>query len=200
MLHFSKFIPACFLALCTVAVSGCEGGKDSEETEASVTPLPPVAPPPSPTAPGKIVFSEIMANPAALADRDGEWFELANQGGSSIDLRNCVVADDSTVNFTIVDELIVDAGMFQTFANGPNPGFLPGFDYGASGMSLNNSDETLTLTCNGIVIDQIAYTASSSGRSFSLSGNGNANWCDDTVNDYGAGDTGTPGQPNIDCP
>ena len=113
-------------------------------------------------------------------------------------MRDCVFSDAATSNFSINVDLFIEAGEYVTFAISANPGFVPDINYNGTGLTLTDPANTLTLTCNGIVIDSRNYTFSSSGNSSSLSNNGNARWCDDLVNNYN-GDTGTPGAANINC-
>ena len=43
--------------------------------------------------PGDVVINEIMQNPSAVGDTDGEWFELYNPTGSDIDIEGWTIAD-----------------------------------------------------------------------------------------------------------
>jgi len=43
-------------------------------------------------APPRLVITEIMADPAAVPDERGEWFELYNPGGAPVSLRGWTIA------------------------------------------------------------------------------------------------------------
>ena len=200
MLDSNRITLAISILATAATALGCESDSGKNDSGAQNVATPTISVVPGPTLPGQIRINEIMANPSGIADRDGEWFELANPGTSELNLRDCVVSDASTVNFVIDSEFIVGGSELKVLASGSNPGFMPDYDYGTSGLSLNNSNETLALTCHGVTIDQFAYAASSPGQSAALSANGNLKWCADTVNVYANGDKGTPGMTNIDCP
>ena len=192
------------LLFLTLGASGCESEKINPTTDnpggGQDIVLDPAPESVSPTRPGQLLINEIMPNPSQLPDSEGEWIEILNPGPGPVDLQGCIISDASTVNFSIESELIAGTGGFVTFANSSNPGFEADIDYGASGLVLNNSSETVILTCNGIVIDETSYSGSSAGESLSLSADGSDTWCFDTINAYGAGDTGTPGETNLVCP
>ena len=62
---------------------------------------------------GDIIITEVMQNPSAVSDANGEYFELHNTTGSSIDLLNWVVRDDATASetHTIASSVVVPAGL-----------------------------------------------------------------------------------------
>ncbi len=155
--------------------------------------------PPAPSVAGQVVFTEIMANPDG-ADTDREWFELRNDGAETFNLRDCVVSDASTNNLVVDVDLVIDVDQYRTFASSAAPGFVPDFDFAGSGVTLTNSNETLTLTCSGVTIDTRIYVTSTEGQSSALSADGSMLWCDDAVNIYDGIDRGTPGAVNLVCP
>ena len=114
-------------------------------------------------------------------------------------LRDCVFSDDAS-NFLVNVDLIIAAGEYKTFARSAAPGFIPDFVYGAGNILLNNTSDTLTLTCSGVAIDARMYLNPATGGSSALSSDGSDKWCDDLINFYTGGDTGTPGEVNIVCP
>jgi len=155
---------------------------------------------PAPSNPGEVVFNEIMANPEALPDAEGEWLELMNQGSETYNLRDCVIGTaGSAANVLIGTDLLIGVAEYRTFARSAAPGFTPDYDYGASGMTLPNSGQTLTLTCNGVVIDQVVYPAATPGNSLARIPDGTGPWCTSLTGAYGSGDIGSPGAANIDC-
>ena len=154
-----------------------------------------------PTRAGDIRFNEVMADPGATAQTLGEWFEVRNPTTTLYTLRDCVFSDAAGSNFSVGTDLEIGAGELRTFAVSPTPGFIPDYNYQGSGLTLNDTGDTLTLTCSGIAIDVRTYAAAAvaDGRSSSLSANGNGKWCLDLANIYNLGDRGTPGGRNVDC-
>jgi hypothetical protein len=169
---------------------------------------------PAPTA-GQIVITEIMPNPAALNDGDGEWFEVRNTTAGPLQLGGCMFLDNQATPamFPVTGSLIAPANGYLTFAIGATPGFTPSFDYPDT-WSLAQAGDEVRLVCGTTLIDSVVYTSTwpfSSGFSMSLSPGSTtaaandvqANWC------RGAGiyntvstvsDEGTPGAANPACP
>ena len=54
-----------------------------------------------PVAEGDIVVTEIMKDPSAVSDADGEWFEVYNTSNSAIDMGGWSVSDGGSNAFTI---------------------------------------------------------------------------------------------------
>ena len=65
-----------------------------------------------------------------------------------------------------------------------------------SRCSLNNTDETITLSIDGQVVDSVSYARSNPGVATQVDDVGNV--CD-AVHVYGDGDLGTPGLANPWC-
>ncbi len=164
-----------------------------------------------PTA-GSVVITELMPNPSAAPDSDGEWFEVYfAQAADLIGLE--LGKEPGTVSFTVggAECRPVAAGTYVLFAlsddNGLNGG-LPPVDMVFDGLTLSNSGGSLFVGYDGAVLDQIAYTGSmvADGASTSLDGdildaiqNDDAtSWCEGLIS-YGAGDLGTPGEANPSC-
>lgn len=166
------------------------------------------AAPAGPPRPGDVVFTELMANPAARSDADGEWFELtATDPGEGYDLSGCWLRDDDRDAIILRDGLLVPPGGAITLAKTGAPGFTPTYVYGA-GLTLANAADELELVCDGAVIDRVAWSAGFSivaGASASLdpaATDARANddprsWCTSTL-EY-ATDRGTPNGPNPPC-
>jgi Lamin Tail Domain len=155
----------------------------------------------------RVVISELMKNPALLADADGEWIELYNAGSADIDLGGCMLARDDQ-DLTLEGSLVLGAGEYLTFSNGEAPGFATDVLY--SGLALPNTGSfVLRLACGSQLLDQVTVDAAvpsqRPGRSLSLSGSAldqTANddpsrWCEGTAS-YN-GDFGTPGAANPNC-
>lgn len=166
---------------------------------------------------GQLVITELMANPNAVADATGEWFELralANVDLNGLELGNAQymmgLAPDLTLGSN--DCLAVTSGETILFARSTDPaanGDLPTPDFTFS-FGLTNSNAFLYVGHAGALLDQVQWTASGTGASTSLdpdsydpalndTANNAAPWCYQTQV-YGAGDKGTPDADNLQCP
>jgi len=154
-----------------------------------------------------VIVSELMINPAALADTEGEWIELRNVGTEPVDLNGCELERDGS-GFAIDRSLIVAAGERVVLANGEDPGFPS--DYVYSQLTLPNSSPfTLELLCAGELLDELGVDPSlwpvDAGVAVGLSeavvtpekNDDVRNWCAATTS-YN-GDLGTPGTVNPVC-
>jgi DNA/RNA endonuclease G (NUC1)/PKD repeat protein len=173
-----------------------------------------------------LVITEIMADPAKVADTAGEWFEVYNGGTASINLQGYrIVSANGLTNsesHTIASAVVVDPGDYVVFGNNANTatnGGVPvAYSYGTS-ITLNNGSSTsanewLALrTPAGVTLDSVAYATrvppAAPGPYTPPSGSSRALIdlsSDNTIlsstawatstSTYGLGDRGTPGQPN----
>jgi hypothetical protein len=159
---------------------------------------------------GALVITEIMANPAQVADADGEWFELYNSTPSAIDLIGLVVSDDAADTFTVATSIVIASGGYQALGRSTvlatNGGANVAYAY--SGFTLDDAGDEIVLNYRGVQLDRVAYHPAFplvAGAAMSLqlgsTQTGNdfaANWCVATT-PYGAGDAGTPGAENPIC-
>jgi len=164
---------------------------------------------PTCNAPVGVVINEIMQNPAAVTDANGEWFEVYNTTDASLDLEGCVVSDNSSNAHTINSLLIVPANGYAVLARKgeANGGVSPDYVYGA-GFTLGNTDDEIIITCCEEEIDRVEYDGgpnwpNPNGAAMILSSPGvdnniGANWCVSSSG-YGDGDLGTPGAINDSC-
>lgn len=159
---------------------------------------------------GTVVITEIMYDPVAVSDFDGEWFEVYNNGNVPIDINGWEIWNDAANEHTIVNggPLMVPAYGFLVLADetpaSTNGGVVADYDY--SGITLSNSGDTLALrNLLGGEVDSVDYGASAfpnaSGASLSLidASRDNlvgTNWIESSSFTYGDGDYGTPGEPN----
>ncbi len=151
----------------------------------------------SPAA-GDARITEWMANPSSVGNREGEWLEV--RFDAAVDLNGLVLSDLTSNATTLEDEdcLRVGAGAHVVFARNMNPsenGGIEGVDAELS-LSLNNSDETITLSVDDRVLDSVTYERSKTGVAIQVDELGNV--CD-AVRAYGDGDLGTPGSANPWC-
>jgi hypothetical protein len=147
----------------------------------------------------QVEITEWMANPSMVGNRQGEWVEV--RFAAAVDLNGLVWADLAGASAVLErDEcLSVPAGAFAVFARNANAdenGGLPFVD-AELGVSLNNTDEALSISIDGEVLDSISYERSKPGVATQVDEFGVI--CD-AMAPYGDGDLGTPGAPNRLCP
>src|SRR5690606_7094575 len=161
-----------------------------------------------PAAPGDLVISEVMADPNAVTDANGEWFEVLVT--RNIDLNGVAVAGTGTPGAPLQGPECMEAtaGSYLIFARNDDPasnGGLPRVDFPFT-TSLTNSNGALRLLIGGTELDGITWSSSSAGvssqvRPDQLTVTGNdvaANFCPPAAGaTYGAGDRGTPGVVNV---
>jgi hypothetical protein len=170
-----------------------------------------------PPAPGELIITEFMANPKQVADATGEWFELF--ADADFDLNGLEIGkvwDPYTVVETLPAGgtcLEVKAGDWVLFARSADPlanGGLPTPNH-VTKVSLTNSNSSLFVGHGGVVLDHVAYGATSDGASTQLSLEFiTPGALDVTANDdlnnlcfasaaYNGVDKGTPGGANLTC-
>jgi Lamin Tail Domain len=189
---------------------------DGEEADAAPDAGPPVAP----SEPGQVIVTEIQKDPVQADDEDGEWFEIHNPTDLTFDLADMVVSDESKPvpdRFVLPKDVILGPGEYMVFApisdsatNGGVPVDII-WDVGEIVFFLGNKGtDEIILTIGSVELDRVVYDetfSSMAGRSASLdpdahdeAGNDDVdNWCDGQTA-YGAGDLGTPGEANPQCP
>lgn len=164
------------------------------------------------------MITEIMGDPEAINDLFGEWFEVYNPTGVALDMRGLVVRDDGTDEFVVLDSVVVPPGAYVVLGGNAdtasNGNVEVAYEYNRNSFPLSNDggDEIVIVAPGNVVVDRVAYDSGGTfpvaiGRAMSLSAtrlnaqdnDNGANWCAATTV-YGAGDRGTPGQPNPTCP
>ncbi len=156
-------------------------------------------------SPGDLVISEVMANPSAVSDTYGEWFEVYNLTGNPLDLTGLTLSDDGGDLHTIDNggPLIIDPYAYLVFGRNGDTSLNGGYtaDYVYSGFQLRNADDQIVISDGGIEIVRLEYTSGFvvAGKSQELSGNvvppfSNTDFIP-SVSMYGMGDLGTPGSP-----
>ncbi len=174
---------------------------------------------------GDLVVTEIMYDPDAVSDADGEWFELYNGTGHTVNLEGLVVADDAAYAavdiFTVETTLVAEAGARLVFVvNGDTAtnGGIPGdYDYAGGGVNLNNSGDDLYVgvassgggytTIDHVSYDELAGWPASKGMSIELSDSAVSasdndsvgNWCQATSTAGTTTDRGSPGAASSGC-
>ena len=158
-----------------------------------------------------VVINEIMQNPSAVSESNGEWFELLNPTSTSIDINGWTIADNDSDSHVIGGPLLIPAGGFLVLGRNDDSGTNGGVtvDYEFSGVFLGNGSDELVLLDTALnEVDRVEWDngatfpdpngASMSLRTFLLDNNLGANWCRASTR-FGDGDFGTPGATN-DCP
>lgn len=159
--------------------------------------------------PGDVVVNEIMQNPAAVTDANGEYFELYNVTDAEIDINGWIIKDDGSDSHTIDSggPLTISAHGYLVLGrnedSGTNGGYAADYDY--SGFILGNDDDEIILMEGDTVIDSVAYDGGPNfpdptGKSMELkhpglNNNVGSNWAEATTT-FGDGDCGTPGAQN----
>lgn len=147
-----------------------------------------------------LLISEIMANPAAVTDANGEWFELFNPTSDSINLSGISLSDAGSNSHLISNsnDLWVNSGSYFVMArNGTslnNGGFTA--DYVYSNFTLGNSSDQIIFSEGTNELLRFDYSSGfvANGSSMKLlsesmlAGNYAA-----STSAYGDGDFGTPG-------
>ncbi|MCP4204281.1 MAG: hypothetical protein GY769_20390 [bacterium] len=158
------------------------------------------------------VINEIIQNPNAVSDSNGEWFEVFNPSGRPINLNGYALEDDGSDSHVIDNggPLLVPAGGYLVLGNNANFATNGGVnvDYQYSDFFLGNGgDEVVLIDSLGNEIDRVNYDGGAAfpdptGASMALlipgaDNNVGANWCTSST-PFGDGDLGTPGAVN-DC-
>jgi len=163
----------------------------------------------TPETVANIVISEIMPNPSAVSDGNGEWFEVFNADSIIIDLNNWVIKDNDSDSpnyntISVATSLNIEPGEYLVLGNNADSTTNGGLfvDYEYSGFYLGNfEDEIILLDSTQNIVDQVFYTTEfpfGNGISMYLSeitadNNDAPNWVAST-NSFGDGDLGTPGR------
>lgn len=158
---------------------------------------------------GSIIITEILQNPNAVTDANGEFFEVYNTTNSDIDMEGWIISDGGIDSHTITSSVIVPANGYLVFGRnsdfGTNGGLTVNYDY--SGINLVNTNDAIILTSGVTEIDRVEYDdvnfPYAEGTSMELhlykydavSNDVGSNW-GMASSTYGDGDNGTPGASN----
>ncbi len=157
---------------------------------------------------GELIITEIMADPVALPDNEGEYIELYNTSDAVLNLNGLTYRQNGSDVFTIEEDLFLEMNGFATIARSASVSFTPDF---ISSLTLTNDGAEMALVLmEGVTETEIFsmdYGAedfpSASGASIELSNNHlnsteavlGVHWCiaTSTMPD---GDMGSPGNSN----
>jgi hypothetical protein len=113
----------------------------------------------------RIILNELMANPNAVSDANGEYIELHNWGTASADIQNWTIEDAAANKDTINISLVVPAGGYVLLALNGNPAVNGGLtvDFVFERVSLNNTgtpaDRIILKDASAATVDSVAYAA-----------------------------------------
>lgn len=149
-----------------------------------------------------LLITEIMANPAAVSDANGEWLEVFNPTSESISLDGITLSDDGSNSHIFSDtggNLLVASGEYFVLArngdNLTNGNFTADYVFG-SDFSLTNSSDQIVFSDGLNELLRFNYTSGfiANGASMELLGeNMLASNYSASLSAYGDGDLGTPG-------
>jgi len=162
---------------------------------------------------GDLLITEIMQNPGAVTDAEGEWLEIKNIGSQDVELSGVVLRDDGQDHHVItpMTSLVLAPGAYAVLGASEDLGVGVTADYMWSGFLLGNAADTVVLEVDGVVIDAVVYDGGPdfpdpNGASMKLDpssmsptdNDAGQSWCASTTA-YGAGDFGSPGADNPAC-
>ncbi len=169
---------------------------------------------------GDLVITEVMPDPSASSDKEGEWLEI--YANADLDLNQLTLGKEpgkveQTLGANDPACLPVTMGTYFVLAANQDMaknGGLPGPTY-PLGLTLGNSGGPLFIALPGVdkdtpgdPLDVTSYVAAKAGFSRALdpsqknplANDDPANWCDAAEADvYGDGDHGTPAAENSPC-
>jgi hypothetical protein len=172
-----------------------------------------------PMMPGDLVITEIMNNPAAVADNLGEWFEVLNNSSNTIDLAGFSIlhqANMPTAVEAISQSIVLLPGEYAVLGVNADPttngNVSVDYQYSAS-VSLNNTSDYLAIQDAALnIIDEVNYSETSgldpNGKTRNLDplfmsaidNDSDTHFCEATTTIVGGTDLGTPGTQNDACP
>lgn len=156
---------------------------------------------------GAILITEVLQNPSAVSDSNGEWFEIVNSGIAPVNLNGWTVRDDDNDSFVIDQDVILFPGEYAIIGNNSdvaaNGGVAVDYAYGSQMFLSNSSDELVLEDTSGAIVDEIAWDggpvwpdpngASMTLVDFSGDNNDGTKWQAEPTETFGNGDRGTPG-------
>lgn len=125
-------------------------------------PTPTPAPTPPPAIPPRLLLSEVMIDPQAVDDSQGEWVELVNADGAAVNLNGWQLRDQDHDQHTVTGDLWIAPGQYLVLAragdSGRNGGVSPAYVY--TGLEMGNEGDELGLvTPWGIEVDALIWGA-----------------------------------------
>jgi hypothetical protein len=171
---------------------------------------------------GDLVITEIMNNPASVADPRGEWIEIYNASGRTVVLNGMLIGDaagteahqiaDRPIVTMSPDSYLVLGSEIDAAINGDVP-----VSYQYLGVTLNNGADDFSISVvndsgDTVVIDAVSWDdgvmfPNGSGASMTLessyvdagSNDEGMYWCAATAPWAAGTDNGSPGEANLPC-
>ncbi|MCP4920582.1 MAG: lamin tail domain-containing protein [Proteobacteria bacterium] len=162
---------------------------------------------------GDVIVTEVLADPSAVTDSKGEYFEIFNTTEEDINLKGWKFEDNDGDSFSVGWNFKVKAGQYRSLGvdsdSATNGGADIDFAYSRSKMELDNDADEILLVMDGETIFDLEYTTSwdlSSGSALQLDSDSHTAssagdkdyWCDATE-ELSGGDEGTPSDDNEWC-
>ncbi|MEE2750699.1 MAG: MopE-related protein [Myxococcota bacterium] len=165
---------------------------------------------------GDLVVTEILVNPQAVVDRNGEWFEIYNVSGATRTLNGLEIVSGSDSHQVQSDEVLtLAAEAVMVLGNNGDSGVNGGvsLDYVYSDVQLSNEVDSLELKVGELVVDAVTWDdgltmPDVSGASLFLdpwyfeavANDDPASWCLGFESWALNSDLGSPGELNDYCP
>ena len=159
-------------------------------------------------SPESVIINEIMPDPLAVTDNNGEWFELYNPTIRELNMAGWSLSDNSGEIITLDASAVVNPHEYFVLGKNSIPETNGGVhvDFQYTDFFLNNvADAIILKDLAGITIDSVSWNSnqplpSQSGTSAALThwslDNGQVENWEPSFYPYGDGDLGTPGGPN----
>ena len=160
---------------------------------------------------GDVLITELMISPGVVSDAQGEWLEIYNNMEVDLYLERLYI-NNTTTSVELSTSDLLYAGSYYVL--GPNTDLTTNgsvsIQYEIDGsFQLDNSNDSVSLTVDTMIIDSVSYDASwpfEVGASLNLDessydsvlNDSVDNWCM-SANDFGSGDLGSPGMENESC-
>ncbi len=110
---------------------------------------------------GDLVITEIMNNPAAVADNLGEWVELYNPGTRTVYLNGLTLRSSGEADHVITSAspLAVEPGQYAVVGVNDSRSSNGGVSllYTWSGLSLSNESDRFGVLAGGTLLDDVAW-------------------------------------------
>lgn len=164
---------------------------------------------------GDLLITEIMYNPAAISDTEGEWFEVYNNTAAAIDINQLAILKGTELQHVIVESIVINPNQYLVLARNANATTTASYIYGSALTLTNTADEIVIANygsdgTDGSTIASVNYGSGgfpvANGASLNLDLNAfdpdlallGANWCLSTLA-FDTGDLGSPGIENTSC-
>lgn len=151
-----------------------------------------------------IIITEVMFDPVSpITDANGEYFEIYNNSGSTVDINGWVLKDADGQSHTISGSLTIASGAYLVLARNSdrnvNGDFASDYDYSSITFT-NGEDEIILEDSNGNEVDKVIYDntfPSTNGSMYLVNipsdNNVGSNWAASTTSEGITTGKGSPG-------